>query len=316
MEANHTSPPPTSPAPTTHGDDLCRMDVTDMAIDSVTLIICLCGLLGNGAILWLVGFCIRSNPITSYILNLAVADFTFLLFMATLALLYIVENISCSPVGLLMYLRSFFQFSLSYNMSLYLLTAISIERCVSIFCPLWYRCHHPQHLSVVVCTLLSVFCITLITLVTSLCLLHEHEHCQMALISMYILNFLIFAPSLVISSTILFIKVLCASQQRHPKRLYIVIFLTVLFFLIFGIPLSIWNFLQQVSYTAMSSQTVLLLACINNSIKPFIYFLVGSCQRHCSLVSPHVAFRSVFEEPEDNTACSNDTTMYTLAPAS
>ncbi|KAM9278576.1 mas-related G-protein coupled receptor member H-like isoform 2-T2 [Morus bassanus] len=314
MEANHTSPPPTSPAPTTHGDDLCRMDVTDMAIDSVTLIICLCGLLGNGAVLWLVGFRIRRNPITSYILNLAVADFTFLLFMATLALLYIVENISCSTAVPLMYMRSLFLLSLfSYNMGLYLLTAISVERCMSVLCSSIRR---PRHLSVVVCALLWALSITVIATVTSLCLLHEHEHCQMALISMYILNFLIFAPSLVISSTILFIKVLCASQQRHPKRLYIVIFLTVLFFLIFGIPLSIWNFLQQVSYTAMSSQIVFLLACINSSINPFIYFLVGSCRRHCSLVSPHVAFRSVFEEPEDNTACSNDTTMYTLAPAS
>uniref|UniRef100_A0A8B9ICZ8 G-protein coupled receptors family 1 profile domain-containing protein n=1 Tax=Anser brachyrhynchus TaxID=132585 RepID=A0A8B9ICZ8_9AVES len=63
----------------------CEIDVPDMAMDGVTLLICLCGLVGNGAVLWLLGFRIRRNPITVYILNLAVADFTFLLFMLTSA---------------------------------------------------------------------------------------------------------------------------------------------------------------------------------------------------------------------------------------
>ncbi|KFQ06534.1 Proto-oncogene Mas, partial [Leptosomus discolor] len=177
-----------------------------------------------------------------------------------------------------------------------LLTAISIERCVSILCPLWYRCHRPQHLSAVVCALLWALSITVIAAVTSLCLLHEAQHCQIALISMYVLNFLIFAPPMVISSTILFVKVQCGSQQHQPRRLHIIIFLTVLLFLLFALPLSIWNFLQQFSYTDMPSQVVFLLACINSSINPFIYFLVGSCRRHCSFVSLQVTFQRVFED--------------------
>ncbi|XP_074442537.1 mas-related G-protein coupled receptor member H-like isoform X2 [Larus michahellis] len=313
MEVNHQSPPPTSPTPTTDGDNSCRMEVTDMAIDGLTLLICLCGLVGNGVVLWLLGFRIRRNPITVYILNLAVADFTFLLFMVTSSLLYLIDNASCSTVGVLKYMRWLFLLSLfSYNMGLYLLTAISIERCVSILCS---SIHRPKHLSVVVCALLWALSIAVLAAVTSLCLLYDHERCRMALISMYVLNFLVFAPSMVISSTILIIKVQCSSQQRQPKRLYIVIFLTVLFFLLFALPLSIWNFLQQFSYTSVPSQVVFLLACINSSINPFIYFLVGSCWRHCSLVSLQVAFRRVFEELEDNTACSQDTTMDTLTPA-
>ncbi|KAK4823046.1 hypothetical protein QYF61_025385 [Mycteria americana] len=297
MELSQTSPPPTPPMPTTDEDDLCRIEVTDMAIDGVMLLICLCGLVGNGVVLWLLGFRIRRNPITIYMLNLAVADFTFLLFMVTSSLLYMMENFYCSPVVSLTYLKSLFLLSLfSYNMGLYLLTTISIERCVSILCPLWYRCRRPQHLSAVMCALLWALSIAVIATVTSLCLWHDHKHCQMALISMYVLNFLIFAPPMVISNVILFFKVLRGSQQRQPRRLYIVIFLTVLFFLIFGVPLSIWNFLQQFNYTIVPSQVVFLLACINSSINPFIYFLVGSCRRHCSLVSLQAAFQRVFEE--------------------
>ncbi|XP_014804212.1 PREDICTED: mas-related G-protein coupled receptor member H-like [Calidris pugnax] len=297
MELNQTFPPTASPTPTTGGEDSCILEVTDMAIDGLTLLICLCGLVGNGVVLWLLGFRIRRNPITVYILNLAVTDFAFLLFIVASSLLYLIDNSSCDPTGILKYQRWLFQFSLfSYNMSLYLLTAISIERCVSILCPLWYRCRRPQRLSAALCALLWVLSIAVTAPVTALCLMKYEEHCQTALISMYVLNFLILAPPMVISNVILFIKVLCGSQQRQPKRLYIVIFLTVLFFLIFGVPLSIQNFLQQFSYRFLSSQAVFLLASINSSINPFIYFLVGSCRRHCSVVSLQVAFQRVFEE--------------------
>ncbi|XP_068874896.1 mas-related G-protein coupled receptor member H-like [Aphelocoma coerulescens] len=297
MELNQTAPPPSSPVMDTEGDDPCGINVTDVAIGAVTLLVCLCGLAGNGAVLWLLGFHIRRNPITVYILNLAVADFTFLLFMVPSSLLYLLEDVSCFTVVSLKYLRSLFLLSLfSYNMGLYLLTAISLERCGSILFPLWYRCHRPERQSGVVCVLLWALSIAVMVMVTSLCLSHEHEHCRVSLISMYALSFLIFAPPMVISNVILFIKVLCGSKRRQPKRLYIVIFLTVLFFLIFGVPLSLWNFLQQLGYIAVSSQVVFLLACINSSINPFVYFLVGSCWRRCSVVSLQVAFRRVFEE--------------------
>ncbi|XP_051632810.1 mas-related G-protein coupled receptor member H-like [Manacus candei] len=297
MELNQTSPPPTSAVTDTEEDNQCGIDITDVAIDGVTLLIGLCGLVGNGAVLWLLGFHIRRNPITVYILNLAVADFTFLLFVITSSLLYMVDSASCSTAVSLKYLRSFLLLSLfSHNMGLYLLTAISIERCGSILCPLWYRCHRPQHLSGVMCALLWVLSVAVIAMVTSPCLAHKDELCQMSLISMFVLNFLIFAPPMVISNVILFIKVHCGSKRRQPKRLYIVIFLTVLFFLIFGVPLSLFHLLNQLSYSFVSIQVAFLLACINSSTNPFIYFLVGSYWRRCSLVSLQVAFRRVFEE--------------------
>lgn len=315
MEPNHTAPSPAPPTPTPDGEDACEIDVPDMAVDGVTLLICLCGLVGNGAVLWLLGCRIRRNPITVYILNLAVADFTFLLFMLTSALLYILDNLSCSTFPVFMYLRSFLlPLLLTHNMGMYLLTAISIERCVSVVCSSSPCGHRPQHLSAVVCALLWALSITVIAAVAFLCLSHQHEQCRLALISMYALNFAVFAPSMVISSTLLFIKVQCGSQRRQPRRLYIVIFLTVLFFLLFALPLSIWNFLQHFSYMLGQSQVVFLLGCINSSINPFIYFLVGSCRRRCSLVSLQVAFRRVFEELADNTVCSDNATMDTLSP--
>ncbi|XP_039559363.1 mas-related G-protein coupled receptor member H-like [Passer montanus] len=309
MEETTVSPSPASP---TEGDDLCDIDVTDVAIDSVTLLICLCGLAGNGAVLCL----LQRNPTTCYIINLAFANFSFLHFAVPSTLLYLLEELSCSTIVPLVFLRALFPLLLfSYNLGLYLLTAISIERCTSILCPLWYHCRRPQRLSWVVCALLWALSITVIVTMTALCHSKEHEHCQVSLITMYALNLFFFAPAMVISSTILFIKVKCISQQQQPKRLNIVIFLVVLFFLLFALPLSLCNFLQQLGYITVPSQVVFLLTCIHSTINPFIYFLVGRCRRPCSVGSLRLSLQRVFEEPEENTAHSDDPAMDTAFPA-
>ncbi|KAM8807368.1 mas-related G-protein coupled receptor member H-like [Eudromia elegans] len=315
MELNHTYLPPVQTATEGNDDLRCVVDTSAVVLDGATLLVCPCGLVGNGAVLWLLGFCIRRNPVTVYILNLAFADFIYLLFMLTSALLYIVEDVSCSAFNFLEYQRPLFLLSLfAYNMGLYLLTAISVERCVSVLCTNNQHCHPSKYLSAVMCALLWALSISVIAAVTSLCLSHQREHCQLALVSMYVLNFLIFAPPMVFSSTVLFMKVLCGSRQQQSGKLYIVIFFTVVFFLLFALPLSIQKFLQQFNYDFGPSQVVFLLVCINSSMKPFIYFLVGSCRRHCSLISLKMAFWTVFEELGDHSAYSEDATMDTLAP--
>ncbi|RMB98067.1 hypothetical protein DUI87_25545 [Hirundo rustica rustica] len=308
MEVTTVSPSPASP---TEWDNVCEIDVTDVAVDSVTLLVCLCGLVGNGAVLCL----LRRNPTTFYIINLAFANFTFLYFMVLSTLLYLSEELSCSTITPLVFLRALLPLLLfSYNLGLYLLTAISIDSCTSVLCPLWYRCRRPQRLSWVVCALLWAFSIALIVTVTCLCQSQEHEHCQVSLTSMYALNLFLFAPAMVISTTILFIKVKCVFQQQQPKRLNTVNFLFVLFFLLFALPLGLSNFLQQLGYIFASSQVFFLLSCIHSTINPFILFLAGRCWRPCSVQSLRLSLQRVFEEPEENTAHSHDPAMDTAIP--
>ncbi|XP_053835882.1 mas-related G-protein coupled receptor member H-like [Vidua macroura] len=310
MEVTTVSPSPASP---TEGDDLCEIDVPSMAIHSVTLLICLCGLAGNGAILWLLGsHCSSRNSTTGYILMLTFLDFLFLLFLLPSALLFLLEDVSCSIILPLRYLGLLFQMlPMSYSIWLYTLTFISITRCRSIHCPLWHCCHRPQHLSWVVHALLWAFFITLVIVIPtmfSLCASQVSEHCRFSLISMYTFNLLLCAPSMLISSTILFIKVKPASHQQQHKRLDIVICIIVLFTLLH----SLWNLLHLLSYTIVSSQVFFLLTCIHSSIKPFIYFLVGRCWRPCSMGSLWLSLQRVFEEPKENTAHSNDPAMDTV----
>ncbi|XP_053835881.1 proto-oncogene Mas-like [Vidua macroura] len=324
MEVSTVSPSPTSP---TDGPGQCETNVSNVAIDLVTLLVSLCGLVGNGAFLWL----LHINAITDFIFNQAITNFLFLIFMIPSALLFLLEEVSCSAIMAPMYLSLLFSLSLfSYTMGLYRLTFISIERCRSILCLFFCGCQLPERLLWVVMSVLYwaflFMVITVNPMVTSLCQSHEQEQCQVALTSMHALNLFLVAAPLLISSTILFINFKPGSQQQKHKRLDTAIVLVALF----SLPLSLCSFLQQLGYMVVPSHTVFLLTCITSSIKPFIYFLVGSwkrdcsmgsCWRHCSMgrfrrhssmQSLRKAIRRVFEEPKRNTACGNDPNMDTV----
>ncbi|XP_077640466.1 mas-related G-protein coupled receptor member A8-like [Lonchura striata] len=322
MEVTTVSPRPASP---TEGDDLCEVDVITVAIHSVTLLICLCGLAGNGAVL-----CLLSLKTGNYrIFNLAVADFLFLLFTVPTSLLFLVEDVSCIPILPLLYQHFFFQLSVvSYYWALFQLIPISNVLYTYKLCKLCCRCNLPERLWLVVGSVqywafFALF--TVILTVTFLCPSHEQEHCWAALISMYTVILHLFAAPVAISFSVDFIKAKWGSQQQQPKRRDIVIHLTALLTLL----LSFCHFLQQLGYITVPSQFFFLLTCINSSIKPFIYFLVGSwrtgnsrgsfmghcstvsCWRHCTVESLRDSLQRVFEKQKEETACRNYVTRDT-----
>ncbi|XP_077640468.1 mas-related G-protein coupled receptor member X1-like [Lonchura striata] len=306
MEVSTVSPPTISP---TEGDDLCETDVTSVAIHSVTLPVCLCGLAGNGAVLCLLQLNIRNSDI----IEVALIDFLFLLLTVPSALLSLVEDMSCSPVVPLLYLNFLFQLSVTSSYwGLYWLTLRNhLFYMDKLFQPCC-RCELPLRLTWVLGSVYHWAFFALFAVmpaVTHLCPSHEHEHCQAAFISMHAIILLLFAAPMVISPTVDFIKVKWGSQQQQIKRRDIVIVLIVLLtFLLIG-----WNFLQQLGYLSVPSQVFFLLICINSSIKPFIYFLVGRCWRPCSVGSIRLSLQRVFEEPEEDTAHSDDPAMDTEA---
>ncbi|NXS95364.1 MAS protein, partial [Jacana jacana] len=105
-----------------------------LIIAGVFIFICLCGLVGNMVVMWFLGFHMKKNPFTVYVLNLAIADFSLLLFILLILTLHILTLVYCF---------SFTGYSISkyilmivflfwYLSSMYLLTAMSIERCLSV----------------------------------------------------------------------------------------------------------------------------------------------------------------------------------------
>ncbi|XP_032918848.1 mas-related G-protein coupled receptor member H-like [Catharus ustulatus] len=305
MEVTTVSPSPASP---TEGDDLCETDVTNVAIHSVTLLICLCGLFGNGAVICLYSLKARN----AIIFGLAFIEFLFLLFTVPSTVLFLVEDVSCTPIMPLTYMNFLFQLSaLSYFWGLYRMTRSSIVVNMYKFCKLYCGFKLPLRLwwavdSVQFWAFFALF--TLIPTLTSLCPSHQQEHCWAALISVCAVILLLFVAPVVISITINIINAKCGSQQQQHKTRDNVIFIIVLFTLL----LVLCNFLQQLGYIPVPTQVVFLLNCINSSIKPFIYFVAGRCWSPCSMESLRLSLHRVFEEEEENPADSDDANTDTL----
>lgn len=253
-------------------------------IPNVMIIISgLVGLTGNAIVFWLLGFRLRRNAFSVYILNLAVADFLFLLchiIDSTLLLL----KFSYPDIVFLPCFNTVMM--VPYVAGLSMLSAISTERCLSVLCPIWYRCGRPKHTSTVVCTAIWVLSLLICILNRYFCgfLDTRHEHSKPCLASNFstaaCLIFLFVV--LCVTSLALLARLFCGAGRMKLTRLYVTIMLTVLVFLLCGLPFGIHWFLFiwiKIDYGAFAYGlylTSLVLTAVNSCANPIIYFFVGS----------------------------------------
>ncbi|XP_007518778.1 mas-related G-protein coupled receptor member A6-like [Erinaceus europaeus] len=238
----------------------------------VMVLICLLGLVGNGAVIWLLSFRVKRNPFSVYILNLAMADFTFLIGNSIWAVYYLLPYDVLEFEGVL---YSFYLSSIMVDLSL--LMAVSTERCVSVLCPLWYRCHRPAHLSSILCALIWGLgsCLWICEI---LCNFFSDIVCIDDMGFKAVVTLLTFLV-LCVSSLTLLIRVQCSSRKRQPSRLYLTILLSVLAFLLLGLPHSVSLFVFRSNiispYADIIDVMSRLLLVLNSVVNPVIYFFVG-----------------------------------------
>ncbi|XP_021562858.1 mas-related G-protein coupled receptor member H-like [Carlito syrichta] len=266
-----------------------------------SLLVCIVGVTGNGIMMLFLIFYIKRKPFTVYILNLAIADFMVLLCTLVFHLNSILCNHHLYSEDLINYI--YFLMIFGYNTGLHLLTAISVERCLSVLYPIWYQCQRPKHQSVVACTLLWALSVLVTGLENSFCLLADEPRiteCRNVYIFSCTLTFFVFVPSMVFSSLILLIQVCCNLKSRQPAKLYIIIMATVILFLVFAMPMKVLCFITFYDATNSSVWRFLpymnLLSTINCSVNPIVYFVVGSLRKNKSRRSLKEALQKVFEE--------------------
>ncbi|KAL6070438.1 hypothetical protein STEG23_032314 [Scotinomys teguina] len=252
-------------------------------INILTVIVCMVGIAGNATVLWLLGFHLPRNAFSVYVLNLAGADFLYLCFQT----IYFLEKV------LFLFNVSSFFFPLfldsisvtAYLAGLCMITAISIERCLSVLWPIWYHCHRPTHMSSVLCALLWAFSLLLSLLLWFGCssqfMYYEYPFCKIAAVTTVV--FVIVLSVIPCgSSLILLVRIFCGSQRIPVTRLYVTIALTVVVFLLFGLPFGIYwiIFISNQKLTRVFSCSIYeitaFLSCVNSCANPIIYFLVGS----------------------------------------
>ncbi|KAF3821924.1 hypothetical protein GH733_007298 [Mirounga leonina] len=199
----------------------------------LSLTFALSGLVGNLIVLWILGFRMQRNTFSVYILNLAGADFLFLSFQVVYSLKALV-NFHSVPLSI-----------------------PSTEHCLSVLCPIWYRCHRPRHTSTGMCALLWALSLLLSILEGKYCglLLRDFEDGDQAV----------------------------RNRGAHSAGLP-------------PLRPDLRHSLVLLRWIRTSSDTVLghlnlapiVLSCINSFVNPIIYLFVGSCrqrwpQRHKSL---------------------------------
>ncbi|XP_036348514.2 mas-related G-protein coupled receptor member X2-like [Ochotona princeps] len=246
--------------------------------------IALVGLPGNGTVLWFLGVRMHKNAFYTYILHLALADFLFLCCQVMDSLLIIMEFLHPFSID-----NPFYNFLITaeaflYMVSLSILSTISAERCLSVLWPIWYRCHRHKHLSAIMCALIWALSLTLSIVKITSCLSNidysENIWCQIFTSLAAIWLLLLF---LILCGSTLTLLLRVHSSQRLPMtRLYVTILLTVLVFMLCGLPCGItWiyvlgnEFLSK-NYIPRYHVITVFLSCINSSANPIIYFFVGS----------------------------------------
>ncbi|XP_074132902.1 mas-related G-protein coupled receptor member X1-like [Sminthopsis crassicaudata] len=267
----------------------------DKYVQISSLLLASLGLLGNGAVLWLLGFRIQRTAFSVYILHLAAADALFLCCSLLISIDKILKFIDSSFV----FMATLCLRYISYAAGLSLLAAISTERCLCSLFPLWYRCHRPKHVSAAVCAALWLLISSPALTNFVLCFFKLAPHSCPHFVIIRVLWFLLFTPLLCVSSLTLLLRVQCGSRRRRPPRLYLLVLLAVLVFLSCGLPLGIGDFINNhFQLKSMPQWLSSLLACVNSSANPFIYFFLGSQKRKRREPLRLVLQRALGEEQE------------------
>nr|XP_019598163.1 PREDICTED: mas-related G-protein coupled receptor member X2-like [Rhinolophus sinicus] len=249
----------------------------------LTAIIALVGLAGNAVVLWLLGFRMQRTAVSVYILNLAGADFLLLcclMIRSLQTLTYYFRSIPISNHSFLVAVLTF-----AYITGLSFLSLISTERCLSVLWPIWYRCHRPRHTSDVMCALLWALSLLLSILEGKYCgLLFSHFYEVWCKVFDFIsAGWLIFLCVLLSGSSLTLVtRLLCGSHRVQPTRLYVTVLLTVLVFLLCGLPWgTYWFFIYWIKgysdeFSHLVTPVAFVLSCVNSCANPIIYFFVGS----------------------------------------
>jgi Mas-related G protein-coupled receptor protein X len=273
-------------------------------LDYLIFIIAPVGLAGNMTVLWLLGFCIRRNAISVYILNLALSDFLFLCCLIISSLLDIIKLFNHLSVSIILSNLAF----LPYIAGLSILSAISTERCLSVLWPIWYRCHRPRHMSPVMCAVLWSLSLMLIIpewyysgFVDPFFHGDWWKYVDFIISAWLIILFVILSES----SLALLLRILCGSRRMPLTRLYVTILLTVLVFLICGLPFGIhwfllcWLPIPFYTFCYLHPMTV-ALCCVNSCANPIIYFFIGSFrQRRQQRTLKLLLQRALQDTPEE-----------------
>lgn len=296
--------------------------VTYSVVACFAIILCLLGMIGNAIVSWILTFNIKRTKYTVYILNLAIADFIYLLFVAVVLLLMVNQMLNRNMPTTTTVLALEVMYDFGYNAGMLFLTAISVERCLSVLFPIWYKCYRPKHLSSFTCGFIWLLGALLSLLDNFVCpsqsFMATTKECTGIQIFSTVLTFVFIIPLMLLSSFILIYIIKTTSKKSRPPKIYVAIIITVLVFLISVAPIRLlWSLLYFKSFTNTMSAVAFFFAttyctAFNSSANPFIYFFVGRHRKKRFGGSINEALSRVFKDDETEQTSDGNTTSSSM----
>ncbi|KAM4024783.1 chemerin-like receptor 1 isoform 1-T3 [Anomaloglossus baeobatrachus] len=119
----------------------------------LAIITCIIGFIGNLLVIFVTGFLKKKSKSQIWFLNLAVADFSFLLFLPLQAVSVLTARWPYGPS-----MCKFYNFITFVNMyaSIYILTALNIDRTLSVAKPIWHQTFLSRKFGYSICLLIWV----------------------------------------------------------------------------------------------------------------------------------------------------------------
>ncbi|KAM3840825.1 proto-oncogene Mas-like [Vipera latastei] len=268
-----------------------------IALIGITLIICCFGFVGNGYIIWLLGFQMKRNCFTPFIFNLAIADFGFL---ASLIMAEIFVTVSRNHVVQTFFFLFFEHFFFTYSASQFLLMAISLDRCVAVLFLLWHCCHCPPYQPSLVCGLIWI--LSFLLSVVHFIFYQTRSSGSSPLFYQLIVNGFLSTPLMVVSTVTLWIH-MRSKLQHNQRKLLTVILLALLCFLLFSLPMKVFYVLEYLDPPHYILMTIGIgCAALNSSINLLLYFSVG--RKKMGKEQPRTtlmaALQRVFKDEQDS----------------
>lgn len=262
------------------------------------LLVSAVGTVGNGLVIWYLGFRIRKGPFTVYLLHLALADFLFV----ACQLVFLVEELAQGSQNPLYVAITF----LFFAVGLWLLASFNVELCLSAFLPGCYKACRLPYTSWIVCILVWALTMPVVLLPANACGL-LYQYTQLFTCLRYhtanVTWLSILAAVVCASSVVITFWTSCCPPSLLPKFSNIAQSSSFVFFFC-GLPyLLCWALRRFLNFLLpFLPPLTSLLACVYCSYRPITYFMLGRQPGRCQ--NPGVVLQRALGEEAPRSARS------------
>ncbi|OCT73304.1 formyl peptide receptor 2 [Xenopus laevis] len=278
------------------------------------------GIVDNGLVIWIAGFKMSKRVNSIWFLNLAIADFVFDIFFPFLITETAMEG--RWPFGQIMCKVIFTVLHLNMYVSTFFLVIISVDRCISVWCPVWSTNHRSSRLATIISAITWMLCLVLSSPYFAFYTTEHDEsenvmYCvpiyaydyhtdkwryKILLITRFVVMFLVPFSIILLCYALIILKVRRRRQIKGSSRTFNVIITIVNCFFFCWFPFYFLPLLEfmNVKMSATGEFVMLNIACclafFETCLNPVIYAFIGHDFKKSFMKSIPFSLENFFKE--------------------